>query len=614
MDNPLVEKKILVTGSNSRFAAALKKNFNGPNIIYTDRKKLDILNIKSIDRCLDKYKPKYLMHLASLSRPMIIHEEDINSSIDANIIGTANIVKKCSDRNIKLIYFSTNYVYPGNKGNYDEKDALNPVNNYAWSKLGGEASVKLYKNSLILRLAMTEYPFIHDRAFTDAKTNFIYREEVIKILPYLLNEKGIINIGSDITESFYSFAKKTKKNVKPASVKNVQNFPLNSSVKIQKLKRILKKNKITVTDRKNINNLIDKKKEVYLTSGPSVTQIEREIVDDMMRFGWDNSQYIKKFEDDFAKYHKRKYCILTPSVGIAFQLGIMSANLKKNSRIIIPDFSNANFLNQIIQLKFKPVLAKLNTEKFSIDIKYLKKLLNNNVKGIFCPSFFGNIPDYSELKKILKEKKVFLFEDASDALGKKFKNNYAGKFGDISFHDFSRDKVITCGEGGAILTDKKWVYSKIIKLINNKEISFNSKDSEVNLKSYFEPSNLQAAMLCGQFKRITNLKNKNYMIFKEYQKHFKNRSISIMGYRLIVISFDKKYKFQIESLMRFLNKHKIYCKRLQKPFSKLKYFKNKFQNSNHIYENSLILPSHYNLNSADIEYICNKIKFFIKKI
>ena len=68
-------------------------------------------------------------------------------------------------------------------------------------------AVKLYKNSLILRLIMTEYPFIHDKAFTDAKMNFMYREEVIKILPYLLDEYGIINVGSDITESLFRLQK-----------------------------------------------------------------------------------------------------------------------------------------------------------------------------------------------------------------------------------------------------------------------------------------------------------------------------------------------------------------------------------------------------------------------
>ena len=74
---------------------------------------------------------------------------------------------------IKLIYFSTNYVYPGKKGNYRETDPLLPINSYAWSKLGGECSVKLYKNSLIVRLCMCEKPFIHKAAFDDFLTNFI---------------------------------------------------------------------------------------------------------------------------------------------------------------------------------------------------------------------------------------------------------------------------------------------------------------------------------------------------------------------------------------------------------------------------------------------------------
>ena len=80
---------------------------------------------------------------------MNIHEKNIIKSMNSNIIGTANVVKCCKKNNIKLIYFSTNYVYPGIKGNYSETDNLKPINNYAWSKLGGEASVHLYKNSLI---------------------------------------------------------------------------------------------------------------------------------------------------------------------------------------------------------------------------------------------------------------------------------------------------------------------------------------------------------------------------------------------------------------------------------------------------------------------------------
>jgi len=183
-----------------------------------------------------------LIHLAGLSRPMIEHNINIKRSIDLNIIGTANITKACSDLKIKLVYFSTNYVYPGVKGNYNEKDPVLPINNYAWSKLGGEASVQLYKNSLILRVSMTEKPFIHDKAFVNVKTSFMFHDDVSSILFKVIDKKGIINIGGK-SQFIYDFAKKNNPNVKKIYLnKNLKNImPKDSSINISKLKKILKK-------------------------------------------------------------------------------------------------------------------------------------------------------------------------------------------------------------------------------------------------------------------------------------------------------------------------------------------------------------------------------------
>jgi dTDP-4-dehydrorhamnose reductase len=201
---------------------------------------LNILSTKSIEKYLKKNKPKILIHLAALSRPMNIHNNNISKSIDLNIIGTANIVKVCSKLKIKLIYFSTNYVYEGKKGNYKENSPVLPVNNYAWSKLGGESSVQMYKNSLILRVCMTEEPFIHKTAFSDIQTNFIFHKEVADILFKILNYKGIINIGGKI-QSPYNFGKKYNKNLKRTLAKNkIKNFPLKPSMNISKLKKLLK--------------------------------------------------------------------------------------------------------------------------------------------------------------------------------------------------------------------------------------------------------------------------------------------------------------------------------------------------------------------------------------
>ena len=232
----LIKKRIVFSGGNGRFAKIFKQTNSKYKIFYPSKSELNITKINSIRSYLKKIKPKYFMHSAALSRPMNLHDKFISKSIDINIIGTANVVKVCEKFNIKLIYFSTNYVYPGKKGNYSEESSLQPINNYAWSKLGGECSVKLYKHSLILRMCMCEKPFIHKYAFSDVKTNFIFHEEIAKIIPKILNKKGILNIGGEI-QTIYNFAKKNNKNVKKISAKG--KFPPNPSMNISKFKKII---------------------------------------------------------------------------------------------------------------------------------------------------------------------------------------------------------------------------------------------------------------------------------------------------------------------------------------------------------------------------------------
>ncbi len=239
-----MKKKILVNGKTSRFCKYLKNELDTFKTFFVSKKQFNILNFRQMDNYVKNKKITHLLHIAGLSRPMSIHDTEIQKSIDLNIIGTSNIVKVCKKNNIKLIYFSTSYVYPGIKGNYSESDYLYPINNYAWSKLGGEAAVKMYKNSLILRLCMTDYPFVHKKAISKAYSSFIYNKYVAMIIPFLLNEKGVLNIGGKKRE-IYEFAKKFgKKNIKKIPVTKVKNFPKDSSIKIDKLIKIIRKNKL----------------------------------------------------------------------------------------------------------------------------------------------------------------------------------------------------------------------------------------------------------------------------------------------------------------------------------------------------------------------------------
>ena len=235
-------KKILFTGGSGRFAKIFKLIKNNYLIDYPSKKQFNIENFNLIKKYILKNKPNYLIHCAGLSRPMNIHEKNISNSISTNIIGTSNVVKICSQFNIKLIYFSTNYVYPGTKGNYSEFDPVLPINNYAISKLGGECAVQMYRNSLILRICMTEKPFVHKKAFNDVEMNFMYHEDLAKNLLKLINKKGIINIGGP-RQIVYNFAKKTNTKVKPISATRMlgKKYPLKQSMNINKYLKIIKR-------------------------------------------------------------------------------------------------------------------------------------------------------------------------------------------------------------------------------------------------------------------------------------------------------------------------------------------------------------------------------------
>ena len=232
-------KKIVFTGGSGKFGKVFKRFYSKKkNIYYPSSKIFDVTNLKKMETFIKKIKPKYIIHCAAISRPMDLHEKRIERSINTNIIGTSNIVNLCYKYKIKLIYFSTNYVYPSKRGNYKEQHPLLPFNNYAWSKLGGECAVQMLKNSLILRICMTEKPFAHKYAYTNLKSNFMFHEDLVQVFFKLINKKGIINIGGP-AQSVFKFAKKNNKKIKKKIMKVRKNsLPLNSTMNIRKFKKV----------------------------------------------------------------------------------------------------------------------------------------------------------------------------------------------------------------------------------------------------------------------------------------------------------------------------------------------------------------------------------------
>ena len=238
-----MHKKLLISGGSGRFASEIIKQNTAYEILAPDKQEMDITNLDSVNKVVDEFNPDIFLHPAALTRPMVKHLEHPEISIEVNIIGTSNICLSCMERNIKLVYISTDYVYPGTEGNYKETDALLPVNLYAWSKLGGECAVQLYENSLILRTCMTERPFVHEKALVDSQKSLMYIDEAANICLQVLDEQGIINLGGEPTNS-YDFIKDERPEVKKIYRKDILdvNMAIDSSMNLNKLQGILNEN------------------------------------------------------------------------------------------------------------------------------------------------------------------------------------------------------------------------------------------------------------------------------------------------------------------------------------------------------------------------------------
>ncbi len=233
-------KTILISGGEGKFAKALLRANYKYKIIAPSKKEMNILNLSSIINFIKNKKIDYFIHAAAFSTPMKDHKNKPERSISTNIIGTGNVAIACAKKKIKFIYISTNFVYPGKKGNYSEKDTLLPINEYGWSKLGGECAAHIYKNSLILRVCMNDDKFPHKSAFSNYITCFLKKTDAAKITLKILNKKGIINLGGKI-QSAFDFAKETNSKVKKIklSVKTKKLIGKNTSMNTSKLKKLL---------------------------------------------------------------------------------------------------------------------------------------------------------------------------------------------------------------------------------------------------------------------------------------------------------------------------------------------------------------------------------------
>ena len=343
-----------------------------------------------------------------------------------------------------------------------------------------------------------------------------------------------------------------------------------------------------------------------------------------LKTSWISSQgkFVKKFEDALKKFHKIRYCVATSSCTTALHLAILSLGLKKNDEIICPALSFISPANMVLLSNLKLVLVDINPITLTIDENKIEEKITKRTKAIIVVHQFGHSANMGKILKIKNKYNLKLIEDNAESIGGKYKKKLNGTLGDISTLSFFANKIITTGEGGAILTNNKKIYLKCLEMRDH-GMSKKKRYFHTMLGFNYRMTNLQAAIGLSQVHEIKKILSKRKIQINYYNKFLsKNKNYTIRKFEkwckpvhwLTTITLKEKGKR--DSLLKYLKKKGIEARQMVNPINEAlhikKFIKKKFKHSYQISKNSIHLPSSLDLSTKKIDYIIKNLNSYFK--
>ena len=358
---------------------------------------------------------------------------------------------------------------------------------------------------------------------------------------------------------------------------------------------------------------------------PVIGGREIENIKEVIKINWPNEgKFTKLFERKIEKKLKVKHAVCVTSGTISIFLSLKAIGVTSHDEVIVPDITFGATAMAVKLSGAKLVIADIDKESLSFDFQDLKKKINKKTKAIIPVHISGRGANMTLLKRLARKKRIYLVEDAAEALFSKYKNFFLGTIGDVGCFSLTASKIITTGQGGIIVTNNTKIYKKI-KLLKNQGVLGQSDGGDVKhvTEGYnFKYTNLQAAMGLAQLdtlaKRASKLK-KNNRLYRSKLKNIKDLKILNFNYSNgeVPLWTDVYVKENRNELISFLKKKGIICRKFWYPLHLQKPFKNsntKVKASSKIYKKLFWLPSSINLTEKKINHICNLIiRFFNKK-
>lgn len=354
-------------------------------------------------------------------------------------------------------------------------------------------------------------------------------------------------------------------------------------------------------------------------------------VKEAFEYGYFGLAYkVEEFEKAIAEYLVTDRNVVATNTGTsALHLALATLGIGEGDEVILPSFTFVATAQTISETGATPVFCDVHPDTFLLDLEDVKRKITSRTKAIIPVHYAGRPCDMESLLKIKEDKGIRIIEDAAHAFGSFYKGKKIGSFGDITCFSFDSIKVMTCGEGGAIVSDDP-VFADLAKqkrLLGIDRKTMHVKDWKKRSWVYDVPSqgyryhmsNINAAIGLAQIKKVNLFIARRREICHLYDKNLKGLS----GIECMPASYDEitpfMYVIRVKNgrrneLKTYLMEHDIESGISYIPCHHFSLYKECNANlpiTDNIYEEILCLPIHYELKDEDVVMVSNTIKEFL---